>query len=147
MRSNPVLVTAWIDTSPNAVGRRLAALRGDASTTRVAEEARALGLNWGRETITWIETGRRGLSAEELLLLPLIVTAATFRHVRLAEFLTETVKLVDEVTLTRRHFERILAGEPVVVRGLPPLNVQQQAAMVARWAERQKKARRSEGEE
>lgn len=55
------------------VGLRLKALReaSRVSADEVARAARASGLStWHRSTVATLETGRRGLSADELLLLP-----------------------------------------------------------------------------
>lgn len=58
-----------------ALGERLKALRQTAgvSAEQVAEAARDLGLSWRRATVAQIENGDRGLSAEELVLLPLLL--------------------------------------------------------------------------
>ncbi|WP_405750046.1 helix-turn-helix domain-containing protein [Streptomyces sp. NBC_00012] len=56
------------------MGQRLQQVREEAEQTRedVARKAKALGLSWHRPTVGQIEQGKRGLTAVELLLLPLI---------------------------------------------------------------------------
>ena len=126
----------------NAIGRRLPTLRGEASTARVAQEARALGLNWRRETVTWIEKGRRGLSIEEVMLLPLVLTAATRRHVRLADLFVEDVQITERLTLKRRAFRELLAGEAVSIPGYTPMGLVEMRKQMKRAEEQWRRAQR-----
>jgi transcriptional regulator with XRE-family HTH domain len=56
------------------LGQRLQQVREEAEQTRedVARTAKMLGLSWHRPTVGQLEQGKRGLTAAELLLLPLI---------------------------------------------------------------------------
>ncbi len=70
--------SADIDQAPSfatAFGRRLRQLReADGRTAeQVAQSAQLLGLPWHRPTVAAIEGGRRGVTAVELLLLPLVL--------------------------------------------------------------------------
>lgn len=69
---------------PEAIGHRIRDLRREKATAEdVAAWAQAFGLGWYRSTVARLETGARGLSASELLLLPAILTAATGQAVTL----------------------------------------------------------------
>jgi hypothetical protein len=85
------------------IGQRIAELRRTERVTavHVAEAARAVGLPWQQGTVTFIETARRGISAEELILLPAAMSRALGRDVTLREL------------LPRHDFNRIFSGEPV----------------------------------
>jgi len=65
---------AEANTLARAVGRRIRELRDAHGWVQedVAAIARVFGLDWTRATVAAIETGRRNLSAEELLLLPVL---------------------------------------------------------------------------
>ncbi|MCX5522968.1 helix-turn-helix domain-containing protein [Streptomyces bobili] len=56
------------------LGERLQQVREEAEATRedIARKARFFGLPWHRPTVGQIEQGKRGVSAPELLLLPLV---------------------------------------------------------------------------
>jgi transcriptional regulator with XRE-family HTH domain len=58
------------------LGQRLRALREDGGKRQedLAAAARGYGLSWSRATVAAIETGRRRLSVDELLLLPATLT-------------------------------------------------------------------------
>lgn len=73
---------------PEALGLRIRELReGKATADDVAGWAQAFGLSWYRSTVARLETGARGLSASELLLLPAMLTAATGEPVTLDRLL------------------------------------------------------------
>jgi transcriptional regulator with XRE-family HTH domain len=76
-------------TIPVLVGRRVRALRTEAgrSQDELAEAARRAGLQWTRASVASLETGRRGLSAEELLLLPLALAVLDGRGHTVSELL------------------------------------------------------------
>jgi hypothetical protein len=126
----------------NAIGRRLPALREGASTSRVAEEARVFGIPWRRETVTLIEHGRRGLSVEEVLLLPLILSAATGSEVRLVDFFVEDVRVTERITLKRGAFKKLLTGHPVAIPGHTPARMQKVRAEWERQAREWRRVQR-----
>lgn len=77
-----------------AVGRAMREHRKHTSGDWIAQEANAMAdLGWTRTTVSRIERGERGLSADELLLLPAILFAATGRRVSLARLLAEPVRI------------------------------------------------------
>lgn len=84
----------------------------DVTADAVASRARELGLRWQRSTVASIETGRRGLSAEELLLLPLVLSMALPVRVSLPQLLDEEAALSEELTMTRAGFAQLLDPVP-----------------------------------
>jgi transcriptional regulator with XRE-family HTH domain len=62
-----------------AIGRRIRQLRDERGFTQgdVAHAARIYGLGWTRATVAAIESGARNLSAEELVLLPVLIGELT----------------------------------------------------------------------
>lgn len=97
------------------IGRRIAELRDVANVTAetIAVEAKVVGLRWERITVTFVETGRRGISAEELLMLPIVMTRALGRDVSLRELLPKQAKVPRGMSLSANMFDRILTGKPV----------------------------------
>jgi transcriptional regulator with XRE-family HTH domain len=65
-------------TLSDLVGTKVRIARDHAGSTQddVARAARLTGLGWGRSTIADLERGKKRLSAEELLLLPLLFSLA-----------------------------------------------------------------------
>jgi transcriptional regulator with XRE-family HTH domain len=105
-----------VSTTPGlseAVGRGIRELRDKLGVTadRVAAEARAFGLSWQRSTVASIETGRRALKVEELLLLPLVLSGATGEDIRLCDLLEAEVVLSERVTLKRSALARLVDKE------------------------------------
>lgn len=107
---------------PAVVGRNLRAVRDRHGLTAddVAAAARALGLSWQRSTVASIETARRGLGAEELLLLPVILWRASGEHVELLELLESEgpIELAassghGSTRATTRGLEQVLTGAPI----------------------------------
>ncbi len=87
-----------------------------ASADHVAEAARRHGLRWQRSTVASIETGKRGLSAEELLLLPAVLSEALRSGgertwITLGDVLNLEASITDEVIVTPRGFRDLLAGK------------------------------------
>ena len=84
----------------------------------VAEAARLLGLHWQRSTVASIETGKRGLSAEELLMLPLVMTQALSGgsgdviDVSLGYLLDVEAELSDGVEMLPQGAHELLAPRP-----------------------------------
>ena len=85
----------------------------------VAEAARRFGLRWQRSTVASIETGKRGLSAEELLMLPLVMTQALSEvteeviDVSLGYLLDVEAELSDGVEMLPQGAHELLAQKPV----------------------------------
>jgi transcriptional regulator with XRE-family HTH domain len=95
-----------------AVGRRMRSLRDlhNVTADTIASQARRLGLRWQRSTVASIETGKRGLSAEELLLLPTVLSMALPARVSLRDLLDRDIALTDEVVMTPRGFSDLIEG-------------------------------------
>ncbi|QES20451.1 hypothetical protein DEJ46_16085 [Streptomyces venezuelae] len=94
-----------------ALGERLQRIRDDDEVTAedIARTGQRLGLSWHRPTVGQIEKGKRGISAVELLLLPLIYGRP------LQDLLPQgTVWLTGEVAARR---DAILANVSSPVRG------------------------------
>jgi transcriptional regulator with XRE-family HTH domain len=83
----------------------------------VAAKAREVGLGWQRSTVASIETGRRRLTAEELLLLPLLLSMALPLRVTLRDLLDDDAALTDELTMTRTGFAQLLDPQPGIWGG------------------------------
>lgn len=114
------------------IGQRIAELRRAGRVTvtadTVAEEAQAVGLKWTRTTVTFLETGRRAVLADELLMLPLVMTRALGRDVTLAELLPDGAKVSRQLTFTSTSFAKILAGEPIRYKPQPALRLRAKAS-------------------
>lgn len=95
-----------------AIGRRLRQIRDAAGITaeEVAEMAREYGLRWQRVTVASLETGRRAVTADELLLLPAVLTDATGTTVRLRDFFVEPV-LLGDVAVTPAGIRAVLESK------------------------------------
>ncbi len=102
-----------METLSAAVGQRIKALRVERGTSadRVAETARTFGLGWQRSTVASIETGRRGLTAEELMLLPVVMTAVLETDVHLGDLLRVEAALSDDVSFRPAGFAALLEGK------------------------------------
>lgn len=74
---------------PEVIGRRVRAMREETGRSQddLADAARRAGLDWTRASVASLETGRRGLSAEELILLPLALHYLDGRSHTIAELL------------------------------------------------------------
>lgn len=96
-----------------AVGRRMRTLRDAHGVTAdaVALQARRMGLGWQRSTVATIEAGRRRLTAEELLLLPLLLSSALPVSVRLRDLLDAEAALTGELVMTAAGFRQLLAED------------------------------------
>lgn len=127
-----------------AIGERVKALRqGEGhSADELAEAARDLGVAWHRSTVAAIENGDRGLSAEELVALPLIFTLGLSRPVSWSELVGDgdAVQLGAELTLARSVVVDILTGLDVGqltlgdLRSAPLRELAQAAAAATREA-------------
>lgn len=77
----------------------------------VAYAAQRLGLSWVRSTVATIESGGRGLTAEELVLLPLVLTDALAREVMMADLVPDgPAELTAETVLDATTILAALAG-------------------------------------
>lgn len=83
----------------------------------VAQAARACGLSWGRSTVAQLEAGTKRISAEELLLLPMVLKRAFDGQWRdLADLLRSTegddlwLELSDEARIHRAGAMRMFQG-------------------------------------
>jgi transcriptional regulator with XRE-family HTH domain len=120
-----------------AVGSRMRALRDAHGVTAdtIAAQARGVGLRWQRSTVASIETGKRRLSAEELLLLPTILSMALPDSVTLRNLLDRDIALTDELVMTPRGFVDLLEGGGPIWGGfkLPRVAAGPRAPSVERW--------------
>jgi transcriptional regulator with XRE-family HTH domain len=92
------------------LARRLHAVREKQRLTQddVADRARGLGLEWGRDTVAKIETGHRELKLVEFLLLPLILSTTLADLVPVADY----IELTALAAVPSGAFLGLLAGEP-----------------------------------
>lgn len=100
-----------------AIGKRVKALREAAGVRQedVATAARACGLSWGRSTVAMLESGKRRLDPEELLLLPVVLQVSQVGSFPLLDLLTgedETVELTPQAHAARAEVEKLLAANP-----------------------------------
>jgi hypothetical protein len=95
-----------------AVGHRIRTMRDRHHVTAdtIAAQARRVGLRWQRSTVASIETGKRGLSGEELLLLPTVLSMALPARVTLRDLLDRDIALTDELVMTPRGFDDLIEG-------------------------------------
>ncbi len=98
-----------------ALGKVLADRRKQADLRQedIAEEAQALGLAWTRATVAAVETGRRQLSANELILLPYVLSLATMEPVSLTGLFEQAdpVELTDSITVEGSDVASYASGE------------------------------------
>lgn len=80
-----------------AIGRRVRELRGDVPQSKVADAARAYGLDWNQSSVSQLEKGTRGLSFDEALLLPEVLTAALGKPVELVDLIPTSVGDAEDV--------------------------------------------------
>ena len=112
---------------PQVVGFRLRELRQKVGLSQddIATAAQRLGLAWRRSSVAMLEQGRRGLSAEELLLLPFVLNEAVrggnpdaevAYEVPLSDLLTpgsrEVLALTDAFGLKGKQVEAWLGADP-----------------------------------
>lgn len=101
------------------------AIRRNTSGEWVAKEANELaGLGWTRATVSRIEKGERGLSAEELLVLPAILYAATGHRISLTDLLPEEIAVGNAV---------VRDGEATWRPGYEPLAAREAEAIIRRY--------------
>ena len=106
------------------VGANMRAFRKNTKGEWIAREANELAaFGWTKTTVSRIENAQRGLTAEELLLLPEILRMATDRPITLRELLG------DEITVGKVVIKE---GEASVNRDYEPLNVREARAILAR---------------
>lgn len=102
-----------------ALGLQVRKLRTDAGVRQddIAEAARSLGLDWTRSVVAALESGRRQLAAEEMLLLPLILSRVSI-DAELPAMLEAagSIRLGGSATIPGRRLAQIARGEPAQVR-------------------------------
>jgi hypothetical protein len=100
------------------VGRAMQRLRVQAGRRQedVAAAACDHGLEWNRPTVAAFESGRRTLTAEQLLLFPAVYSRLLGREFRLAELFSEPV-VVGSVQLTPQKAAQALCGawKPLII--------------------------------
>lgn len=101
-----------------SVAHRVRAIREEGGVTadRIAEAARYFGLGWQRGTVASIETGRREVTAAELLLLPLILSRCGVK-VTLLDVLAQPAALSSGVVANPEGFRELLHGDELTVAG------------------------------
>jgi transcriptional regulator with XRE-family HTH domain len=87
---------------------RAARHRHGMTADELASQAQEHGLAWQRATVSMIESGKRGLRAEEMLLLPLLFLG----KVTLLELMREPMQLTSTIEATPKGFAEVLRGEP-----------------------------------
>jgi len=130
------------------IGRNLREWR-TASSIRlddVASAARRWGLAWTRPGVAELEAGRRRLTAEELVLLPVVLNDASGggSSPTLAELLVgaDRLRLSDRASLGREQVEALLASEPPPSALEPPAPADMNELI--RTMARESKARRAQ---
>lgn len=99
-----------------ALGQEIKALRERAGLRQedVARAASAMGLDWSRSSIAALETGRRDLSAGELLLLPLVLRLALgLDRLEVSDLLPgdrAMIEVAEGAHLSAGQLRRLLAG-------------------------------------
>lgn len=98
-----------------ALGTHVRELRTSAGIRQddIAAAARSIGLAWSRSVVAALESGRRQLSAEDLLLLPVILNRVGI-EVSLPTLLERlgTIRISEDTTLPSRRLARIARGDP-----------------------------------
>lgn len=110
-------------TLPALVGQQVRKVREQAgrSQDELAGAARRAGLDWTRAAVASLETGRRGLSAEELILLPTALSILTGQDYRLGDLLPDAwIETPTGSSVHARSLRGLLAGESVAEANLIP---------------------------
>jgi hypothetical protein len=89
----------------------------DVTADTIATHARRVGLSWQRSTVASIETGKRRLTAEELLLLPLILSMALPVRIGLRQLLDGEAALTEQLVMTSTGFQHLLQDSPGIWGG------------------------------
>lgn len=105
-------------TIPEQIGQRVREIREAAgrSQDECAAAAQAAGLNWTRGAVAALETGRRGLSAEEFLLLPtamVLLDGADHTLAELFDFNGPMIELANNRAIGPRTLRLLVQGRPV----------------------------------
>jgi hypothetical protein len=100
-------------------GLRAVRLAHRARQEDVAAGARAVGLDWSRATVATIESGRRGLSVEELLLLPTILSIGIGASASLADLLVgdEPIALTPRIAVPQPALAQALSSVRAALAG------------------------------
>lgn len=100
----------------------------DVPLEEVADCAQRYGLRWGRSSVAQLENGKRGLSAQELLLLPLILSCAFRDDITMSHLLYhhEAVRVSESRALTLPGFTvlGILGGSISSTTGMADDNIE-----------------------
>jgi hypothetical protein len=100
----------------NLVSRNIARLRADAQAPveRVVQAAAGYGLEWTPSWLQSVEHGNRALNAEQLLLMPLVLSSALAHRVTLADLLSgeQPVEVSPEKQVSPAHLREVVTGEP-----------------------------------
>jgi len=106
-----------VSTLSAAIGERIRSLREEAGKTQsdLAKAGWRLGLGWTRSGVASIETGRRNLSIEDLLLLPLVLRYAGIskRDIQLSDLLPSDdvqVGLSKDFSVKSKHLKMSMSG-------------------------------------
>lgn len=109
----------------SVIGERLRTARESAglSQDEIAAAAGRAGLKWTRAAVASLETGRRRIDAEELLLLPAVLAFVLGRPCTLADLVADEdgdVLLAERVKRSQRDLRRQLAGKSAMASAKPP---------------------------
>jgi hypothetical protein len=125
--------------------RRLREASG-APLDEIVRAAAVIGLGWTVPWLTALEKGTKGPTAEQLLALPVVLTA-TYRHrVTLADLLAadEPILLGPETAVRSRHLRDLVTGTPErPLISLPVPEPPTELSAAARAAEKMREIRRA----
>lgn len=106
------------------IGERTRTLRETAGKTQddIARTARRYGLSWSQSRVGLLETGKKSIDAEELLLLPSVLSEALGRVVTITELfdVTGDIALSTTASTPARQISALLNGKRVGGRSLTP---------------------------
>lgn len=122
------------------VGRAVRELREQHGQRQddVARSARELGLTWTATKIAALERGDKALPAEELLLLPLVLTWAGCGRPSLADLLPDgpgSVSLSEGTTIPATVLAQVTRGEDVDVTDVDSPRMRERLSRIEQWAD------------
>jgi transcriptional regulator with XRE-family HTH domain len=96
------------------VGESVARLRRESGVRQddIADRARLYGLRWSRSRVALLERGEMSLGAEELALLPLVLTMAFGREIYLTDLLPEGQPIRLNPSVISDNLAGVLADSP-----------------------------------
>jgi len=140
-RAQPVLLRI-------VLASNLRRLREEAGTQleEITKAAAVIGLEWTQTWLTSLEKGTKSPTADQLLTLPVVLTAAYGQRVTLADLLAgeAPVLLGPETAVRARHLRDLVTGEPTRRPfTLPAVEPAPEMSAAAKAAEKLREIRRS----